>query len=147
MAVERLAVDTWGWLALADDREARHAAVRGLLADLWKRGGGAVTTDYVLDETYTLVFRRLPFAKAKRFLAAIDRGEQDGSLRIERIVPERFARARALRLRLRDKPLISFTDLTTMVVMQELRLTRVVTADAHFRHVGMGFDPVPAERS
>lgn len=139
-------VDTWGWLALADDREPRHAAVRSLLADLWKRGGAGVTTDYVLDETYTLVFRRLPFAKAKRFLTTIDRGEQDGSLQIELVVPERFARAKALRIRLRDRPAISFTDLTTMVVMQELRLTRVVTADAHFRHVGMGFDTVPVER-
>jgi predicted nucleic acid-binding protein len=106
-----------------------------------------VTTDYVLDETFTLVFRRLPFAKAKRFLTAIGRGQQDGSLEIQRIDAERFSRASALRLRLRDKPLISFTDLTTMVVMQELHLTRVVTADAHFRHVGMGFDALPVDPS
>ena len=147
MAGERLVVDTWGWLALADDGEPRHTAVRGLLTEVWTQGGFAITTDYILDETITLVFRRLPFARAKRFLATIDRGEQDDSLHIERIAPERFARATALRLRFRDKPLISFTDFTTMVVMQELRVTRVVTADAHFRHVGLGFDPVAADRS
>jgi len=144
MGTERLLVDTWGWLALADEREPRHAAVRRMLAGVWRTGGCAVTTDYILDETFTLVFRRLPFQRARRFLATIDRGEEDRSLEIERIVPERFGRAKALRLRFRDKPLISFTDLTTMVVMQELRLTRVVTADAHFGHVGLGFDPVPA---
>ena len=143
MAAERLLVDTWGWLALADDREPRHAGVRSVLTDAWGTGGSVVTTDYILDETFTLVFRRLPFLKARRFVTTIDRGEEDRSLEIERIVPERFARAKALRLRFRDKPLISFTDLTTMVVMQELRITRVVTADAHFRHVGLGFDPVP----
>ena len=143
MAAERLIVDTWGWLTLADDREPRHPAVRGLLVELWKGSGAAVTTDYVLDETFTLVFRRLPFVKARRFVATIDRGEQEGSLQVERISPERFARAKVLRLRFRDKPLISFTDLTTMVVMQELRVPRVITADAHFRHVGLGFSPVP----
>jgi predicted nucleic acid-binding protein len=143
MVAERLVIDTWGWLALADDREPRHAAVRGLLAEAWRTGGSAVTTDYILDETFTLVFRRLPFGKAKRFLTTIDRGEQDRSLQIEPITAARFARAKVLRLRFRDKPLISFTDLTTMIVMQELRITRVVTADAHFRHVGLGFDPVP----
>lgn len=90
-----------------------------------------------------LVFRRLSFGKGRRFSTTIDRSEEDGSLRVERIGPDRFARAKVLRLRLRDKPLSSFTDLTTMVVMQELRISRVVTADGNFRHVGLGFDPVP----
>jgi predicted nucleic acid-binding protein len=142
-AADLLLVDTWGWLALADAREPRHAAVRKLLANVWRAGGTVVTTDYVLDETFTLVFRRLPFVKAKRFVTALEEGEEDGSLQLERIVPERFARAKVLRLRYRDKPLISFTDLTTVVVMQELRITRIVTADQHFRQVGLGLDAVP----
>jgi len=143
MVAERLLVDTWGWLALADDREPRHPSVRRLLAGLWRGGGIAVTTDYILDETFTLVFRRLPFARARRFAAALEEGEAEGNLHLERIVPDRFVRTKALRMRLRDKPLISFTDLTTMVVMQEMRLTRIVTADAHFRHVGLGFEMFP----
>ena len=143
MGAERLFVDTWGWLALADDREPRHTAVRRVLGSLWRAGGVAVTTDYVLDETFTLVFRRLPFVKGRRFVAMLEAGEREEHLHLERILAERFARAKALRMQLRDKPLISFTDLTTMVVMQELQLTRVVTADAHFRHVGLDFEPVP----
>ncbi len=140
---ERLVVDTWGWLALADDREPRHAEVRRLLAALWQSGGAAVTTDYILDETFTLVFRRLPFAKARRFVSTIEEGEREGSLQVERIVPERCAEAKRLRLRLRDKPLISFTDITTMIVMQELRSLRIITADDHFRHVGFRFELLP----
>jgi predicted nucleic acid-binding protein len=128
---------------LADDREPRHAAVRRLLATLWQGGGIAVTSDYVLDEAFTLVFRRLPFTKARRFVTTFDLGEQEGSLQLERIASERFAEAKALRMRLRDKPLISFTDLTTMVLMRELRLTQIVTADDHFRHVGLGFELLP----
>jgi len=142
MATE-LVVDTWGWLALADDRERRHQQVRTVLVRLWQDGGVAVTTDYILDETFTLVFRRLPFVRARRFVTTLDRGEQEGALRLERILPDRFGRAKALRLRLRDKPKISFTDLTTMATMQELRLTRVLTEDEHFRHVGLGLELVP----
>jgi predicted nucleic acid-binding protein len=56
---------------------------------------------------------------------------------------DRFADAKRLRLRLRDKPSISFTDLTTMVVMQDFGLKRILTADEHFRHVGMGFHLLP----
>jgi len=143
MAAERVLVDTWGWLALADDHEPRHAAVRNLLASLWRRTGIAVTSDYILDEAFTLVFRRLVFAKARRFVSTLDAGEREGSLQIERIGSERFAQAKALRMRLRDKPLISFTDLTTMILMQELRIIRIVTADDHFRHVGLGFELLP----
>jgi predicted nucleic acid-binding protein len=143
MNAERVLVDTWGWLALADDREPKHRDVRTLIRKLWQEGQSALTTDYILDETFTLVFRRLPFARAQRFVSTIETAEQQGSLQVERISPERFALATKLRLRFRDKPLISFTDLTSMVVMQELRMKRVITADDHFRHVGLGFELQP----
>ena len=62
-----------------------------------------------------------------------------GLLDIEHVTPERFAQAWRLRLRYRDKPRISFADLTSFVVMRELGLREILTADAHFEHVGMGF--------
>jgi predicted nucleic acid-binding protein len=143
MNTESVLVDTWGWLALADDGEPRHRDVRALIQNAWRQGQAVLTTDYVLDETFTLVFRRLPFARANRFVAILESAEKQESLRVEAIGTDRFARAKKLRLRFRDKPLISFTDLTTMVVMQELRIKRVITADDHFRHVGFGFEPQP----
>jgi len=48
-----------------------------------------------------------------------------------------------LRKRFRDKPDISFTDLTTMAIMRELQLELVLTQDNHFLHVGMGFRRLP----
>ena len=50
---------------------------------------------------------------------------------------------KALRLKLHDKPTISFTDLTSMVVMEELGINQVMTGDAHFSQVGLGFQLVP----
>src|SRR3972149_7181989 len=143
MSAERVLVDTWGWLALADDREPKHRNVRTLIRNLWQQAEAALTTDYVLDETFTLVFRRLPFVKAQRFVSTLDTAEQQGSLQVEHIGPERFALAKKLRLRFRDKPLISFTDLTSVVVMQELRIKRIVTADEPFRQGGLGFETHP----
>jgi len=143
MVAERLIIDTWGWLSLADDREPRHREVREIVSQLAPAGESAVTTDYILDETFTLVFRRLPYARARRFVTTLDGAERDGSLAVEPVGAARFGDAKRLRLRLRDKPTISFTDLTTMVVMQDLGLTRILTADEHFRHVGMGFHLLP----
>ncbi len=36
-----------------------------------------------------------------------------------------------------------FVDFTSMVVMQDLRITEVFTGDAHFQQVGLGFSLLP----
>jgi predicted nucleic acid-binding protein len=96
-----------------------------------------------LDETFTLLFRRLPFPQARESLETLDDAIQDGYLRLEQITPERFEQAKRLRLRFQDKPRISFTDLTSMVVMNELGIANILTGDAHFIQVEMGFQLAP----
>jgi predicted nucleic acid-binding protein len=68
----------------------------------------------------------------------------DGSprLRWERIGSDRFEQARQLFFRYRDKDL-SFTDCTSIAVMRELKLSAVITTDAHFRQVGFNVLPLP----
>ena len=101
------------------------------------------TTDYVLDETITLLFRREVFDEAVRFLEAVLSAAEQGRLVIERMTSERFARAWTLRRQFQDKPTISFTDLASMAVMQELGIADVLTEDEHFTQVGLGFRRVP----
>jgi predicted nucleic acid-binding protein len=139
----RLFVDTWGWITLANKQEAQHVAVSRFLDHFWNQGGVTYTSDYVLDETITLLFRWLPFDTAKVGLERIEKAAQEDYLRLERITQDRFEKAKRLRLKFRDKPLISFTDLTSMVVMQERRLKQILTEDDHFTHVGMGLERVP----
>ena len=66
-----------------------------------------------------------------------------GRLLIHRVTGERFLSALDLRRRFHDKPLISFTDLTSMSIMTELGIRAVLTEDEHFLHVGMGFQRIP----
>lgn len=66
-----------------------------------------------------------------------------GEVCIERITSERFLTTWKLRQQFQDKPQISFTDLSSMVVMQEKSIRHVVTGDEHFIQVGMGFVRVP----
>ena len=107
------------------------------------RARAAVTTDFVLDETFTRLYSRCSFAVARQFSDAVLAAEEAALLRIERITPERFAAAYRWRARYRDKPAISFTDLTSFVVMKELGIRDVLTADAHFAQVHLGFRRVP----
>jgi predicted nucleic acid-binding protein len=143
MALERLFVDTWGWLVLANDRDPAFDSVSRMRASAAGQTGAWVTTDYVLDETLTRLFALAPFAQARRFTEGIFEASRDGLVDIEHVTPERFSRAWRLRLRYRDKPRISFTDLTSFVVMRELDLRHVLTGDAHFEQVGLGFSKLP----
>lgn len=138
-----LFIDTWGWIVIQNSREPRHGEIRNFYQTRRDQKDVIYTTDYVLDETFTLLFRRLPFPQARESLETLDDAIQDGYLRLERITPERFEQAKRLRLRFQDKPRISFTDLTSMVVMAERGITDILTGDAHFIQVGMGFVTVP----
>lgn len=143
MAVDRLFVDTWAWLVLANRLDPAFESVSRLRAAATGQPGAWVTTDYVLDETFTRLFASAPFPAARRFSEGIFEASRQELLDIEHVTPERFSQAWRLRVRYHDKPRISFTDLTSFVVMRELRVDRVLTADAHFQQVGMGFHRVP----
>jgi predicted nucleic acid-binding protein len=140
MASRSLFVDTWGWLVLANDRDPCFKSVSRLREAADARW---ITTDYVLDETMTRLFGTAPFAAAKRYLEGIFKAAQAGTLDIEHVTPERFRAAWRLRLLYQDKPRISFTDLTSVAVMRELGIELVLTGDAHFEHVNMGFRRIP----
>lgn len=132
-------VDTWAWLVLANDRDPAFESVSRLRASAVGQAGAWVSTDYVLDETMTRLFAGAPLAGARRFMEGVFEASRGGLLDIEHVNPERFAHAWRLRMRYRDKPRISFTDLTSFVVMRELGLHHVLTGDAHFEQVGLGF--------
>jgi len=140
---EPVFIDTWGWLALGHRRDPRHQEVKAFYGALQEEGALCYTTDYVLDELITLLFRREVFEEAVHFVEGTFQAVEEGRLIVERITSERFSSAWRLRKRLQDKPKISFTDLTSMVIMKEKGIKRVLTEDEHFLQVGMGFQKAP----
>lgn len=128
----RLFIDTSGWYALIDRRDAWHAAATQQLATLLAARGRLVTTDYVVDESCTLTRMRAGRAAANRLLDLLS---QTRGVDWEWIGTERFARAQTF-FRKHGDHAYSFTDCTSFVVMRELRLARALTTDANFTHAG-----------
>jgi len=130
--VKALFVDTAGWMACADAADPAHQAARAARDQALEEGRLLVTTDYVVDETLTLIRMRLGIAAAEAWWAQVD-----GSSRVrhESIDAMRAEKARAAFFRHRDKD-YSFTDCTSFVVMRELRLKQALTTDRHFRQAG-----------
>jgi predicted nucleic acid-binding protein len=128
----RLFVDSSGWYALIDRRDAWHAMAVRQVEEQVEAGGRLVTTDYVIDESCTLVQARIGHVAALRLLDLL---RQTEGVDWEWITPDRFARAEALFRKYRDQG-YSFTDCSSFSIMRELRLERAITSDAHFRSAG-----------
>ena len=75
------------------------------------------------------------------------REQVEGSSRLpwEWIGATRAEKARRVFFRHRDKD-YSFTDCTSLVVMQELKLRQALTTDQHFRQMGFQVLPSPPTR-
>jgi len=122
---------------LADAADPDHDRAR-MFRDGWLRSGGRLlSTDFILDETLTLLRVRLGLDAAERWWNQIE-----GSSRLvwEWIDPGRADKARHWFFRWRDKA-FSFTDCTSFVVMKEHRLRTALTSDHHFAQAG--FEVVP----
>jgi predicted nucleic acid-binding protein len=126
---DALFIDTWGWLALADAKDPAHS--RAVAERRMRATGRLVTTDYVLDETFTRLFARCGFSVARQFSSAVLEAASKRQLVLERITPPRFDAAYQMRLRYRDKPEISFTDVTSFVIMREIGIKDGLTVDAN----------------
>lgn len=128
----RTFVDTSGWYALIDRNDSVHARAVGIVQELVRDGSRLVTTDYVLDESFTLARVRSGATAASRLLDLVD---QTAAVDVVWINPDRFGAARTMFRKQLDQG-YSFTDCTSFVVMRESRLADAVTTDRHFRHAG-----------
>jgi predicted nucleic acid-binding protein len=138
-------VDTWAWLALSNRKDMHHELARKWYGEMKAAGYIMVTSDYVLDEVITALFKNVVFNSAIEFIESLFTAIKDNQMKLERITETRFKTAWSLRKKYQDKPDISFTDLTSFVLMQELAINSVFTGDAHFKNVNFGFEIIPKE--
>jgi predicted nucleic acid-binding protein len=131
MAVKAF-VDTSGFYALLVKKDSMHKRARGVLDRGAREGATFVTSDYVLDETATLLKARGYSHLLADFFRAV---MKSSACRIEWMDPSRFAEAQALFTKHRDKEW-SFTDCCSFVLMRQLRIVEALTKDEHFREAG-----------
>ena len=121
-------VDTGAWYALVDQNDANHARAVAWLADNTEP---LVTTDYVVDETLTLLrARRLgerTIALGNRFF-----DNTDELVTVVYVTEQDVRRTWETFSRFRDKEW-SFTDCSSKVVMERLAITVAFAFDQHFR--------------
>ncbi|MBM3833498.1 MAG: type II toxin-antitoxin system VapC family toxin [Verrucomicrobia bacterium] len=132
MAAGDVFMDSAGFLALWDARDEHHRASGRLQEELARKRRRFVTSEYVVDETITVLLMRHSHAAAADFLDTVERSEV---LRLEWIGPERCYATAALFRRHADKKW-SFTDCVSFALMRELRIRDAFTTDHRFRQAG-----------
>jgi predicted nucleic acid-binding protein len=137
MAAE-IFIDTSGFYALLVRADERHGRARDAMRKAAKRRQRFITTDYILDETSTLLMaRRCPSVIPALFEAV----SASKACRIVWMDAERFERAKDLFIK-NIANAWSFTDCFSFIVMRELRLREALSKDQHFRNAG--FTPLLA---
>lgn len=125
-------VDSSGFFAMLASDDDRHAAAAKIISAAQKRKRGFITTDYVLDETATLLKAR---RKNQLVLQLFDRLDKSQACRIEWTDSDRFHDVRDFFLKHSDQEW-SFTDCLSFRVMSDLRLRGALTKDGHFEQAG-----------
>lgn len=125
-------MDANGWIALNNKRDQLHQLAVKTNRRLLKDGYRYITTNFVLDETYTGLLTKVGH------FAAVDFGERIRCSQIVSIIhisADMEEEAWILFKQYTDKQ-FSFTDCTSFVVMKQLRLTQAFTNDHHFEQMG-----------
>jgi predicted nucleic acid-binding protein len=132
MAALDVFMDSAGFLALWDAGDEHHGTAVALQEELTRKRRRFLTTEYVVDETITLLLVRHSHTAAVDFLDTVQRSEV---LKLEWIGPDRFYAAGAIFRKHADKAW-SFTDCVSFATMRELRIREAFTSDHHFKQAG-----------
>lgn len=125
-------VDTSGLYAALvknDEMHERAAAFLSLAAESKRR---FVTTDYVLDETATLLKARRHARLVSALMGAVF---SSAACRVEWMERERFEQTLRFFNKHQDKSW-SFTDCFSFLLMKDKKMTEALTKDEHFRQAG-----------
>ena len=134
-------IDTSGFKAYYDENDDHHRKARLWMNSLSSKDahslGGFVTTDYILDETITLLRIAHSHQKASEF---IDSMLGSKVLTVVYTNEEIFQEALLLFKQRKDK-VWSFTDCVSFVVMRSMGISDSFAFDAHFGEAGFATVP------
>jgi len=136
----RLFIDTTAFIALEDEDDKEHKTALDYREKI--RLGetsfrALYTSNYILDEVFTLLRLKLSHQAAVTFGENIKRSK---ILRVLRITPEIEINAWNIFKKHRDKD-FSFTDCTSFALMEQEAISTAFTFDKHFQQYG--FQTVP----
>jgi predicted nucleic acid-binding protein len=128
-------VDTGAWIALIVRNDPNHRAARTYWRDALRRGGGLVTSTYVMAETATWLRYRVGLPAVQAYRQRLDRAAAAGTVSVHRVDEAEDRAGWDLMDRYADLAL-SFTDATSAAVAGRMGIGEIFGFDADFRALG-----------
>ncbi|MBN2093669.1 PIN domain-containing protein [candidate division KSB1 bacterium] len=138
MSIDQYFVDTGAWAALYNPRDPYYSNAQMFLKNFQHQKIALMTTDYILDESITLIRRRASHSQAITFKNSLD---SSSSIKIVSIDDCIRSQAWDIFCKYSDHE-FSFTDCTSFALMRSIGLKKAFTFDLHF--VIAGFEIFPA---
>jgi predicted nucleic acid-binding protein len=135
----KLFADTGAWCALYDRSDIHHARTSAFLKELKSQKTQLITSDYVLDESLTLLRFRVGHKEAVEFGRWV---LQSPLVKLINVDEKIWQAAWEIFVRYDDKD-FSFTDCTSFTIMRQLGLRNAFAFDHDFEQAG--FVMLPAE--
>lgn len=130
--MEKVFVDTSAWVAYFAKNDGNHKQAAAIYDMLKTEHTILYTSDYVLDETITMLGRK---STKKQSIIAGDILFASRVLKIIHVCPEYLETSWMLYKKYSDKA-FSFTDITSFAIMKEFEISKAFTFDEHFRQMG-----------
>lgn len=131
-------VDTGAFIAITDKSDQYHSRAATYFRKLLKFRHPLLTTNFVLDETYTRLKRKLGSKASITFGDEIRKSDQ-----LETIIVDREIERRAWEIfkKYQDQE-FSYTDCTSFAVMEINKLKTAFAFDTHFEIFGISIAPL-----
>lgn len=131
--MEKVFVDTSGWVALFVGNDQNHEKAVSIFDSLKASRNLIHTSDYIIDETITTILARGNHKQSVLAGAALFTSK---IIKLVHVTPAHLARAWALYQKYSDKK-FSFTDVTSLCLMQELGIRKAFSFDREFSQAGI----------
>ena len=131
--MEKVFVDTSGWVALFVENDQNHEKAVSIFEEIKSSKIPIYTSDYCIDETVTTIMAK---GGHKQSVVAGEALFTSKIIKIVYIYPDYLQAAWKLYQKYKDKS-FSFTDITSLVVMKGLNIKKAFSFDREFIQAGI----------
>lgn len=124
-------IDTGAFHALANKSDSLHELVVAVYQDIVDQNSSLYTSNYVIDETVTLIRARVSHKAAMVFMNGFDISR----IRLLRVTEKDERVAKRIFSTYKDKE-FSFTDCTSFALMDRYGINASLSLDKHFSQYG-----------
>lgn len=129
-------VDTSAWVALEDKKDVNHQKALEIKNGLFLSRNRIITTNYIFDETYTLMLLNVGYCRTVEFKYKLDEFIKNNLVIVYYVTSEIEQMAWKVFEDFNKDKTWSFTDCVSKVVMEKVGLREIFAFDHHFEQMG-----------